>query len=118
MVTYKHSKEYLEAWRNRSQEYLMIAGAKWRAKKKNLEFSIVKEDIKIPTHCPILGIAIKRNVGSGFHNDSPSLDRIDNTRGYTKDNIRVISNRANILKCDATYEELKLILADALSPRR
>lgn len=91
----------------------MLAGAKCRAKRDGLTFDIVKNDIVIPTHCPILGIPIKRNIGSGFHNDSPSLDRIHNANGYTKDNIRVISNRANLLKCDATLEELEFILKDA-----
>ena len=88
-------KEYLALWRERSQQYVMFTGAKCRAKRDGLEFSIAKEDIQIPTHCPILGIPIKKNIGSGFHRDSPSLDRINNRLGYTKDNIRVISNRAN-----------------------
>ena len=110
-------KDYLRDWRARSQQYLMYTGAKCRAKRKNMEFTISKEDIIIPTHCPVLGMPIQRNIGSGFHNNSPSLDRIDNTQGYTKDNIRVISNRANLLKCDATLEELELLLKDAYSLR-
>jgi len=106
-------KDYLRDWRARSQQYLMYTGAKCRAKRDSLEFNINKEDIIIPDVCPVLDIPIKRNEGSGWHNDSPSLDRIDNTKGYTKDNIRVISNRANRLKCDATLEELEKILIDA-----
>ncbi len=42
--------------------------------------------------------------------ESPSLDRIDSTKGYTKGNIWVISNRANTLKNDATLSELKLLV--------
>jgi hypothetical protein len=38
--------------------------------------------------------------------NAPSIDRIDNNKGYTKDNIMVISRRANILKKDATFDEL------------
>ena len=110
-------KEYLKNWRSRSQQYLMYTGAKCRAKRDGLEFTISKEDIVIPTHCPVLGMPIQRNIGSGFHRDSPSLDRIDNTKGYTQDNIRVISNRANLLKCDATLKELELLLKDAYSLR-
>ena len=37
---------------------------------------------------------------------APSIDRIDNTRGYVKDNIIIVSRRANILKKDATINEL------------
>jgi cupin superfamily acireductone dioxygenase involved in methionine salvage len=38
---------------------------------------------------------------------APSIDRIDNTRGYIKDNIIIVSRRANILKKDATIDELR-----------
>lgn len=95
----------------------MFAGAKCRAKRDDIEFSISQQDIVIPTHCPILKFPIKRNRGSGFHKDSPSLDRINNNEGYTKGNIRVISNRANLLKCDATLQELELLLEDARNIR-
>ena len=44
--------------------------------------------------------------------DRPSLDRIDGAKGYVKGNVRVISHRANMLKNDATIEELELVLKD------
>jgi hypothetical protein len=63
--------------------------------------------------CPVLGIAINANHGrQGYFPDSPSLDRIVPSRGYTKGNVRVISQRANQLKSDATLAELRLVLAD------
>lgn len=34
----------------------------------------------------------------------------DNNRGYVPGNIRVISNRANLLKSDATVEELRKVI--------
>lgn len=43
---------------------------------------------------------------------SPSLDRIDSSKGYVKGNVRVISARANMLKNNATVEELTLVLKD------
>jgi len=42
--------------------------------------------------------------------DTPSVDRFDNTKGYTRDNIRVISLRANLLKKDATVDEVRKLL--------
>lgn len=111
-----HSRiEYLRNWVGKNPILMLLRGAKWRAKKKNLEFSIIPEDIIIPTECPILGIPLKINQTGrpGFFNDSYSLDRINPSKGYTKDNIRVISNRANLLKSNASVEELEKVLLDA-----
>lgn len=38
-------------------------------------------------------------------NESASLDRFDNTKGYIRSNVKIISNRANELKSDGTLEE-------------
>lgn len=87
----------------------MLADARKRAKKKGLEYSLCKDDIHVPEICPVLGIPLEVGRGLRGHN-SPSLDRIDNSRGYLKDNVKVISFRANALKNDASIEELKLIV--------
>ncbi len=110
---YKSRNSYLRNWISNNPEKSILAGAKCRAKRNGTEFNINEADINIPSICPVLKIPIKRNTGSGFHFDSPSLDRIDNTKGYTKGNCRVISNRANLLKSDASLEELELLVEDA-----
>jgi hypothetical protein len=95
----------------KSQEYKMYHRSKSRALAKGLEHTISIEDIKIPTHCPLLGILLQDNTGQGKGNNptSPSLDRLDSSKGYTPDNIWVISNRANEIKSNATLEELERI---------
>ena len=55
--------------------------------------------------CPIMGTEFR--VGEP-RMDSPSLDRIDNNKGYTLDNIQIISNLANNMKQNATDDQLKL----------
>ncbi len=83
----------------------LLSNCKLRASQKNLEFDLTKEDIVIPTLCPIL----LKPLICGDKNDysfSPSVDRIDNSKGYTKDNIQVISMKANKMKNNATKEEL------------
>lgn len=80
-----------------------------RALAKGLEFDITADDLVVPETCPVLGLRIA--PGNGRSDNSPSVDRFDNTRGYTRDNIRVISLRANILKRDATADELRKVLA-------
>jgi hypothetical protein len=84
--------------------------AKQRSKKSGLEFSISFDYVlsKFPSNgcCPVLGLEIKFNKVQREH-DSPSLDRIDSTKGYTASNIQIVSWRANRLKADATLEELE-----------
>lgn len=99
-------KEYIE---NNIPSYLLRV-AKSRAKKRGTDFSLTKEDIYVPTHCPILGIKLEvnSNLGKGGKPSSYSLDRIDNTKGYIKGNVQVISHQANSMKSTATPEELLL----------
>lgn len=86
----------------------MIDGARSRARKRGLPFNLVKKDIIIPEICPVLGILIKHN-SRHIGDNSPTIDRINNDKGYTKDNIVVISMKANRLKSNASLEELQQI---------
>lgn len=84
---------------------LMLHRCKSRAIQKKLDFNLSKRDIKIPEICPVLGIQLK--AGTLY---TPSVDRIDPTKGYVKDNIQIISNRANLLKNNGTIEEFEKLL--------
>lgn len=83
----------------------MLSAAKQRAIKKNLEFNLTIDDIKIPNTCPLLEIPLVVSSGK-ITDNSPSLDRIDNNRGYTKDNIIIISHMANRCKSDLNSDKL------------
>ena len=81
--------------------------AKSRANQKNIEFNISIEEVVIPEICPILGIKLQCYSGSpGGRHESPSLDRIDNNKGYIKGNIRVISHLANQMKSSSNEENM------------
>ena len=82
---------------------------KRNAKLRGLEFNITPDDLIIPDFCPILGIKLYWTKGIAT-NSTPSIDRIDPSKGYIKGNVQVISMRANTLKNNATVEELELIL--------
>jgi hypothetical protein len=86
---------------------VMIANAKRRAFKKNLDFNLTLEDISIPELCPILKIPFIIGTKSDYER-TPSLDRIDNNLGYTKSNVQIITKKANSMKNSATSEELLL----------
>lgn len=90
----------------------MLRMAKARATKKKLTFNLVSSDIIIPEYCPILGLKLTKNRN---FRTTPSLDRKDPAKGYTKDNIWVISTLANRMKSDATKEELLMFAKGILS---
>lgn len=87
----------------------MLSVAKNRAKRKGIDFDITLKDIEhIPEICPVLGIKMEFQEDKASDN-SPSLDRIDSSKGYIKGNVQVISRRANLLKNDATVAEIEAI---------
>jgi hypothetical protein len=93
--------------KTQSAEMKMYRRAKSRAKIKNLEFNIKPNDIEIPLVCPILDIPLIIKTGkSGGNLNSPSLDRINSSLGYTKENIQVISHLANMIKSCADIKTL------------
>ena len=92
-------------YRKDNKELTFYLGSKNRAKKKNQIFELELKDIIIPKFCPVLGIPLF--FGDGWRTDNtPSLERINNSLGYTKSNCLVISWRANNIKSNASVEEL------------
>lgn len=94
-----------ENWKTKDYVCKIFDRAKSRARLKDREFSISLEDIIISETCPVFGVPMKE--GTPY---APSIDRKDSNKGYTKDNIQIISTRANILKNNATPKELKLLI--------
>lgn len=88
----------------------LLSAAKHRAKKAGIAFAIVERHVVVPATCPILGLPLICGIGK-WQDNSPTLDRIDNTQGYVPGNVMVISWRANRLKCDAAPEEIALLHA-------
>jgi len=88
----------------------LLIDAKYRSKKKNLLFNITEEDVLniAPEYCPITNQKL-HYIHKKFNKDymnCASIDRVDSSKGYTKDNVRVISLRANILKSSCSFEDL------------
>ena len=81
----------------------MFNGARSRAFANGRAFTITPAHLVVPATCPAFGVPLIR--ADGRFTNSPSLDRLDNTKGYTPDNIRIISWRANTLKGDASRIE-------------
>jgi len=81
------------------------------ANRRGIPFNLTPTDIDeigIPVTCPILGMPLYFHKGKAKQ-DSISFDRIDSTKGYTKDNVIIISLRANQLKSNGSIEEIESI---------
>ena len=78
--------------------------AKRRAEQKNMEFTLTKEIVKekFPKDnlCPVLKEPFKFGIENQDYN--PSIDRIDNTKGYTPENTIIVSYVVNSLKSNCT----------------
>lgn len=112
------TKEHLAGWALDNPVAARVATtrqkARRRALKKGIPFNLSQDDLMpIPTHCPVLGIPMEFGDTDGYNN-SPSLDRINPELGYVPGNVRWISFRANVLRRDASVEELLLVTRDAL----
>jgi len=114
----RHPERYKQSERERKKRYVdkdpvraLLKNVKTRAKKKGIEFSITKDDVTIPEVCPVLGIDLITHRKKGWWDNSPSIDRIDNTKGYIPGNVAVISWRTNNLKSNGTLEELERIVS-------
>lgn len=77
-----------------------------KALRKGLKFDLAFDDIKIPERCPALDCELIPQEKQASFN-SPSIDRIDPTKGYTKDNVQILSRKANAMKSNASRKELR-----------
>lgn len=116
-----HSKQLRDAAEKKryadpiKRKTALLTKIKHRAKTQGLDFNLTIDDLVIPARCPVLDLPLAFSIGEGRKAlaaaNSPSVDRVDNSKGYVKGNVRVISNRANILKGPATLSELEKIIA-------
>lgn len=101
--------------KNRNPYKAIWNNAKSRARREGKEWSIEFESFDFPSHCPVLKIELDYSLGKGSIKDnSPSFDRIDSNLEYVKDNVRIISNKANTMKSNANIDELIIFAKSVL----
>ena len=101
---------YYKKYRKREPISEILRNAKQRAKQANVPFSLTIADIRIPEFCPLLNVRMERCTQY-----SPSIDRIIPSLGYVKENIVIVSKKANTMKSNATLEELRNFSMNAKS---
>jgi hypothetical protein len=99
------------AYARRTIEQKLWHSCQQRARRDGIEFTITLADVVVPEFCPVFGYKLESGAGFGsVQRSSPTVDRIDNSRGYVPGNVQVISHRANTIKSNATAEELERLL--------
>lgn len=102
---HKHILEKDELRKNDLAAYLLL-GLETKAKRRGLECSLTKDDLIVPECCPVFG-----TKWDWSNKDTvPSLDRVDNSKGYVAGNVKVISYKANRLKSDAMISDIEKVL--------
>ncbi len=111
---------------NKNPFYSLLTSAKVRAKKKRLKFDLTIEWARArwTGRCEMTNLpfaATNRQRGGGKKGGtafSPSIDRIDNTRGYTQDNCWFVLLAINAAKRENTIDDLYIIMEAAVERRR
>lgn len=73
-------------------------GAKRRAARKHLEFTLTRDRVSKAVElgrCEATGIGFDFTTGVGRLPFSPSIDRKDNSKGYTDNNVQIVVNIHN-----------------------
>lgn len=98
---YRDKSYFMTTHHNKSSE----------CRRKNIEYNLDAEFLKeIWTgFCPVFGYKLTPRKGRELRS-CPNLDRIDPTKGYTKGNVVWLSRKANLIKSDATLEEIKKVV--------
>ena len=83
-----------------------MSNARSRARIKNLEFTLKLEDLlPLPAFCQYTKVPLKYNREN--EDNSASIDRIDNSKGYIPGNVKIVTQKINKVKSDLSLEELK-----------
>ena len=93
-----------------SMSFLSYKIGKMKASTKDVTLTaeelleLIPKDLK----CPVFGTKFSFGKGHNwkYKQNSMSVDRIDNNKGYNKDNLVIVSFKANAMKSSATLKEL------------
>jgi hypothetical protein len=87
----------------------IIRNIKFSAKRRNIHFDLSYLDLELPERCPLLNVKLEYNQeGCSNNPNHATVDRIDNSKGYIKGNVLIISRLANSMKNEANFEQLLL----------
>lgn len=100
-------------WQARNPHKALFNAKRAQAKRHGVLFTLTFDLMSWPEVCPVLGLKLiyergVRGVSRPF-DDSPSFDRVDNSKGYEDGNVIIVSNLANSIKRNATPQQLRQV---------
>uniref|UniRef100_A0AAU6VY36 Restriction endonuclease n=2 Tax=unclassified bacterial viruses TaxID=12333 RepID=A0AAU6VY36_9VIRU len=114
------NKDKANAASNKSRSKLhwsvkLFRGSRSSADNRGLEHSITVEDILSlwaaqEGKCYWLGVPLSEDELPDRHPLKPSIDRLDNSKGYIKDNVVITSTFANLGRSNTTVEDFREFL--------
>lgn len=81
-----------------------------RCKRLNIAFNLKRSDIPENSICPVYGTQLTFSPDEKDFYLKATIDRVNPKGGYTTDNIAILSLRANMLKSDATKQDLQKLV--------
>lgn len=108
------ARELNLAWRASSPASALLYSCRKSAKARGLECTLTLErviELAEPMVCSVSGLPLRWDKeGDSFRNPwVPSIDRLDNSRGYHDDNIRLVCCAFNIMRSDFSDEVVKTL---------
>ena len=97
----------------------VLKTSKQSAKKRNIDCHELDVDFLVELYnkqngkCAISGIPMTHIAGQGIIPTNISMDRIDNSVGYKKDNVQLTCRFINHAKMNMSMEEFKKLLRQA-----
>lgn len=90
--------EQRKQWRLKHRGSALVSSARCRSRSKGIPFNLTAEYVQGIIDqgvCQMTGIRF--DLENGLAWNSPSLDRIDTKKGYTKENVRVVLHCLNVM---------------------
>lgn len=101
-----------QRWRERNPKRAwcvhMLNGIRRRAAAKNVPCTLTVSELVelMPDKCPVFGVEFSFINNGKMTPDSPSVDRLIPSRGYVKDNVAIVSMKANAIKSAFTSDDV------------
>lgn len=108
----ERAKTAKDRWKERDPKWAWVVSAvgaaRTRAKYEGLPFDLTNEYVAsiMSDTCPVLGCPLSFGGTKRPVFNSASIDKITPSKGYVQGNVAVISRRANMIKSDATVQEI------------